>query len=150
MLKAIMWPKIMVKEYILLNLFSKNVMWHNNDHTHKKSNSWSTLNSCWKEHFCSESTQCGFSLMVIWQRWSKFFFNAKHKISGINAKNSLQEYLNLNTDSSEYCTHAVKTKKGNYNVQGQKKERRLIAKDVNLQGKRKVNTVGWNLRLILS
>ena len=36
--------------------------------------------------------------------------------------------------------HAVRTKRGNYNVQDQKKGQRLITKEAKLKGKRKLNT----------
>ena len=61
-----------------------------------------------------------------------------------------QQHLIWTPTRLNYCTHVVKTKRGNYNVQGQKKGLRLITKEGKLKGKRKLNTISWNLRLIVS
>ena len=47
--------------------------------------------------------------------------------------------FNLIYNSSEYYTHAVKTKRGNYKI---KKGGRLITKEAKLKGKQKLNTIG--------
>lgn len=49
-----------------------------------------------------------------------------------------------------YCTHAVKTKRGNYNARDQKKKgAKTNHKRNKLKAKRKLHIIGWNLRLIL-
>ena len=48
-----------------------------------------------------------------------------------------------------YCTHAVKTKRGNYNVRDQKRGK-TNHKRSKIESKTKTNTIGRNLRLILS
>ena len=48
----------------------------------------------------------------------------------------------IEINSTSYCTHAVKTKWGNYNVHKQRRWLRLIAKEAELKEKRKLNTIG--------
>ena len=50
--------------------------------------------------------------------------------------------FNLIISWSEYCTHAMKTKRRNYNVQEQRRGLRLIAKEAKLKEKQKLNTIG--------
>ena len=51
--------------------------------------------------------------------------------------------------SFDYHTHAVETKRGNCNVQD-KKLAETNYKTSEVGKKRKLNTISWNLRLILS
>ena len=79
--------------------------------------------------------------------WRSGSVNQQYRIQ---QHKSTQQHLIWTPTRLNYCMHAVRTQRENYNVQDQKKGQRLITKEAKLKGKRKLNTISWNLRLILS